>query len=147
MGVDPQGPGAVPSAWESDRTTPPEGLTCWFDCPLLTVTDPWSPGLMARQWPGDLVSSDTGRPTATSLPVAILTLKCQQLASSSRSQVAVRTTSAASCLTCEPSSVHVRWRPPLSVAIVTQLVTQSLARPVLPRAIGGVISCEDQEQT
>ena len=25
---------------ESDRTTPPEGLTCWFDCPLLTVTEP-----------------------------------------------------------------------------------------------------------
>jgi hypothetical protein len=42
------------SAWESDRTTPPGDLTCWFDCPLLTVIDPWSPGLMARQWPGDL---------------------------------------------------------------------------------------------
>jgi hypothetical protein len=36
------------SAWEPDRITPLEGLTCWFDCPLLTVTDPWLPGLMAR---------------------------------------------------------------------------------------------------
>jgi hypothetical protein len=68
------------SAWESDRNTPPEGRTCWFDCPLLTVTDPWSPNLMARQWPGDLVSPDTRRPTAVASSVVILTLKCQQLA-------------------------------------------------------------------
>ena len=36
------------SAWESDRITLSEGLTWWFDYPLLTVTDPWLPGLMAR---------------------------------------------------------------------------------------------------
>src|ERR1019366_6096702 len=46
------------SAWESDRTTPPGGLTWQFECPLLTVTDPWLPGLMVRQWPGDLESQD-----------------------------------------------------------------------------------------
>jgi len=25
--------------------TPPQGLTWRFDCPLLTVIDPWLPGL------------------------------------------------------------------------------------------------------
>ncbi len=45
-------------------------------------------------------------------------------ASSSRSQVAVWTASAASCLTWERSSVSVRWRPPLALAIVTHLVTR-----------------------
>jgi hypothetical protein len=42
------------SAWESDRNTPSVGLTWWFDCPQLAVADPWLPGLMARQWRGDL---------------------------------------------------------------------------------------------
>jgi hypothetical protein len=41
------------SAWESDRIASPERLTWRFDCPLLTVIDPWSPVLMARQWPSD----------------------------------------------------------------------------------------------
>ena len=48
-------------------------------------------------------------------------------ASSSRSQVPVRATSAAACLTWEAPSVDVRWRPLLSVAIVTHLVTRLLA--------------------
>ena len=51
-------------------------------------------------------------------------------ASSSRSQVAVQSACDAACLTWERPSVSVRWRPPLSVAIVTQLVTQ----PSSPRA-------------
>jgi hypothetical protein len=34
------------SAWESDRITRPGGLTWQFECPLLTVADPWLPGLM-----------------------------------------------------------------------------------------------------
>jgi hypothetical protein len=46
------------------------------------------------------------------------------LASSSRSQVAVPTASAATCLAWETLSAKVRWRPWLSVAIVTHLVTQ-----------------------
>ena len=50
------------------------------------------------------------------------------LASSSRSQLAVRTASAAAYLTWERPYVSVRWRPPLSVAIVTHLVTQSLGK-------------------
>jgi hypothetical protein len=45
-------------------------------------------------------------------------------ASSSRSQLAVSTASAASCLTWERLSVSVRWRPLLALAIVTHLVTQ-----------------------
>ena len=49
------------------------------------------------------------------------------LASSSRSQVAASTASAISCLTWERSSVSVRWRPPLTVAIVTNLVTRHRA--------------------
>jgi hypothetical protein len=57
------------------------------------------------------------------------------VASSSRSQVAVRTASAAARLTWDQSSVSVRWRPPLAMAIVTHLVTQSLTR-VLGGAIG-----------
>jgi len=47
-------------------------------------------------------------------------------ASSSRSQVAARATSAMAYLTWERPSVDVRWRPSLAVAIVTQLVTRSL---------------------
>jgi len=43
----PNGTGGL-SAWEPDRNTPPEGLTWRFEYPLLTVADPWSPGLMAR---------------------------------------------------------------------------------------------------
>ncbi len=46
------------------------------------------------------------------------------LASSSRSQVAVLTASAAARLTWDRSSVSVRWRPLLAVAIVTHLVTR-----------------------
>ena len=49
-------------------------------------------------------------------------------ASSSRSQVAVGSASAPACLTWEVPSVNVRWRPLLAMAIVTHLVTQSLAR-------------------
>ena len=47
-------------------------------------------------------------------------------ASSSRSQVAVWTVSGASCPAWERSSVGVRRRPRLAVAIVTHLVTRSL---------------------
>ena len=46
-------------------------------------------------------------------------------ASSSRSQVAARATSAATRVACGRLSVGVRWRPPLAVAIVTHFVTQS----------------------
>jgi hypothetical protein len=49
-----------------------------------------------------------------------------QAAASSRSQVPTSATRAAPCLTCQASSFHVRWRPPLSVVIVTHLVTRSL---------------------
>jgi len=49
------------------------------------------------------------------------------MASSSRSQVAVPTGSGAARLTWEPPSVNVRWRPLLVMAIVTHLVTRSLA--------------------
>ena len=47
-------------------------------------------------------------------------------ASSSRSQRAMRTASAAARLARDAPSVGPRWRPPLAVAIVTYLVTQSL---------------------
>ena len=49
------------------------------------------------------------------------------LASSSRSQVAARATSAAARVACCRLSVRIRWRPTLSVAIVTHFVTRSLA--------------------
>jgi hypothetical protein len=45
-------------------------------------------------------------------------------ASSSRSQVAIPVSRVAVSLTWERLSVSVRWRPPLAVAIVTQLVTR-----------------------
>ena len=48
-------------------------------------------------------------------------------ASSSRSQVQTRTASAAASLAWDRPSVGVRWRPPLSVAIVTHFVTQPFA--------------------
>jgi hypothetical protein len=66
------------SAWESDRIASLEGLTWRFDCPCLPVTDPWFPGLMARQWPGDLVSCASN----DLWPLPILRLKRQALASS-----------------------------------------------------------------
>jgi hypothetical protein len=48
--------------------------------------------------------------------------RAEPLASSSRSQVATRTTRAAACLTWEVLSVDVRWRHLLSVVILTPLV-------------------------
>ena len=59
-------------------------------------------------------------------PMGSQRLTCRTQASSSRSQVAARTASAAACLTWERPSVSVHWRPLLAVAIVTQLVTRSL---------------------
>jgi hypothetical protein len=50
------------------------------------------------------------------------------VASSSRSQVAARLTSAAAFVTCDRPSVGVRWRPRLAVAIVTHFATQSSVR-------------------
>ena len=47
-----------------------------------------------------------------------------------------------SCLTCLAPSVDC-WRPPLSVAILTHLVTRSLRGVVLPRVVGGNLTCED----
>lgn len=58
-------------------------------------------------------------------PVAV-SMAAVPLASSSRSQVAAPTASAAGGVTWERSSVGVRWRPRLAVAIVTQLVTRVL---------------------
>lgn len=51
----------------------------------------------------------------------------KSMASSSRSQVAARSASTAAHVACGRPSVCVRWRPPLSVAIVIHFVTQSLA--------------------
>src|SRR5215469_2433767 len=39
------------SAWESDRSGSLSALTWATDAPLVTVMDPVTPGLMARQWP------------------------------------------------------------------------------------------------
>ena len=39
------------SAWESDRSGPLTAPTWAPDAPLVTVRDPATPGLMARQWP------------------------------------------------------------------------------------------------
>jgi hypothetical protein len=39
------------SAWESDRSGSLTALTWKSDVPLVTVMDPVTPGLMARQWP------------------------------------------------------------------------------------------------
>jgi hypothetical protein len=42
------------SAWESDRLGLLTTLTWTSDVPLVTVMDPATPGLMARQWPAAL---------------------------------------------------------------------------------------------
>ena len=47
MGIEP-----ALSAWESDRSDPLTALTWAADVPLVTVMDPVTPGLTARQWPG-----------------------------------------------------------------------------------------------
>ena len=39
------------SAWESDRSGPLTALSWAVDAPLVTMMDPVTPGLMARQWP------------------------------------------------------------------------------------------------
>ena len=39
------------SAWESDRSGLLTALTWATDAPLVTVIDPMTPQLMARQWP------------------------------------------------------------------------------------------------
>ena len=51
-------------------------------------------------------------------------------ASSSRSQIALRTARAAVCLIWERPSVNVRQRPVMNVAIVTQLVTRLASESV-----------------
>ena len=45
------------SAWESDRSGPLTALSWAVDAPLVTVRDPATPGLMARQWPVAAVRS------------------------------------------------------------------------------------------
>jgi hypothetical protein len=57
-------------------------------------------------------------------------------APSSRSHVVARPASAAACLIWEAPSVDVRWRPPLSVVIVTHLVTRPRATARRPRSFG-----------
>lgn len=57
------------------------------------------------------------------------------VASSSRSQVEAWTASGASSLTWERPSVSVRWRPPPSASIVTQLVTR-VYRIMIIRFVG-----------
>jgi hypothetical protein len=42
------------SAWESDRSGPLTAMTWAAEAPVVTVMNPVTPGLMARQWPGDL---------------------------------------------------------------------------------------------
>ena len=64
---------------------------------------------------------------ASSAGVSPTSLSQVVLVSSSRSQVQTRTASAAASLACDRSSVGVRWRPPLSVAIVTHFVTRPFA--------------------
>jgi hypothetical protein len=49
----------------------------------------------------------------------------RSVASSSRSQVTVRTTSVVAGVACDGPCVDVRWRPPLAMAVVTRLVTQA----------------------
>jgi hypothetical protein len=68
-------------------------------------------------------------------------------ASSSRSHLALWVANAVAVLTWERSSVNFHWRPPLSVAIVTHLVTRPLMRPSVVhahfaayRAHGGTLS-------
>jgi len=68
------------------------------------------------------------RPSSRQVPVfAGRIISFEPAASSSGSQVAARAASAAARMAWGTPSVHVRWRPPLSVAIVTQFVTRSLA--------------------
>lgn len=78
----------------------------------------------------------------------------ERVASSSRSQIAMRTASAGESLTWEAPSVGIRWSPPLSVAIISHLITRLLAsrRPARtgrPRASSSLTSpfvqvvCED----
>ncbi len=51
------------SAWESDWIVPLWCLTWRYESPLVTVEYSWLPGLMARQWPGDLESQGPVRPS------------------------------------------------------------------------------------
>jgi hypothetical protein len=39
------------SAWESDRSGPLTAMTWAAEAPVVTVMNPVTPGLMARQWP------------------------------------------------------------------------------------------------
>ena len=116
-------------AWKiGDRL---RGSTCcryWSgppNAPWLAASTPSSPRHLARLWSASPVPSRLRPPCA---------------ATSSRSQVPMRAARAAACLTWQASSVYVRWRPPLSVVIVTQLATRWLAgrcrEPLLRRSSG-----------
>jgi hypothetical protein len=56
------------SAWESDRSGPLTTLTWASDAPLVTVMDPGTPGLMARQWPARRPTCRLGQIAAACLP-------------------------------------------------------------------------------
>jgi hypothetical protein len=60
----------------------------------------------------------------------------QRVASSSRSQVAAPTARVAACPTWEAPSVDVRWRPPVSVVVVSHLVTHPIASRCSERLFG-----------
>ena len=79
-----------------------------------------SPGLVrtARPSGSARVGSRCGQPWWSAIA---------DLASSSRSQVAIRTACVAARLTWEAPSVNVRWRPSLAMAIVTHLVTRPVS--------------------
>ena len=63
----------------------------------------------------------------------------RQLASSSRSQLETRAIRVALLLTWQVSSIGVRWRPSLTAAIVTHLVTRSTPRMLaIPAALDSV---------
>jgi hypothetical protein len=49
------------SAWESDRSGSLTALTWAADVPPVTLMHPVTPGLMARQWPGEPVEAQAVR--------------------------------------------------------------------------------------
>jgi hypothetical protein len=68
---------------------------------------------------------DPARHVADMNPELVGVAGFEPAASSSRSQVAARATSAAARVACGRPSMRVRWRPPLLVAIVIRFVTRS----------------------
>ena len=117
-------PPALPDMWPVRGPAASHRADSSASDPLLAKS---AQGVPYRPWPGltasaGLLKSAEIRTRWCQLWVSPAGRRFADPASLSRSQVAVQTAYSATCLTWVAPSIDVRWRPALSVVIVTHLV-------------------------